>query len=182
MPRLAELNINLLPSKKRVRISIYWVSVPAFLAFMSALIIYLVIAQNRALGSQEVENMRLKAALESCENEMTAYQPVQALEKEMTIKSEEVETIEKTKVSYAEVMNELDKIKPAEIIIVGAEIKPPRVIVNGFSPDHSNVSRMVEGIKASPIFTNVVLLSSEMNENTNEVKYTLEIEWEAAQK
>ena len=50
------------------------------------------------------------------------------------------------------------------------------------APYYSNISRMLEGIKASPTFTNVALLSSEMNENTNEVKFTLEIEWEAAQK
>ncbi len=182
MPRLVELNINLLPAKTRVRMSQKWSSVLIFLVLMAALFTYLLISQSREISSQQNENMRLRDAIKRCENEMMGYEPMQAMEQEMIMKSEEVAAIEKTRLSYADVFNELDQVKPPQIIIVGAEISPPRMVVNGFSPDHSNVNRMVEGIKASPIFTNVALLSSEMNENTNEVKFTLEIEWEAAQK
>jgi len=182
MPRLAELNINLLPPKNRVRMSKLWTSVIMALAFLAVLFTCFWMWQSRALSTQEVENMRLKADLKSCEDQMTFYQPVQAMEQNSTIKVKELESIEKARVSYTSVINELDRVKPDQIIIVGAEIKPPRVIVHGFSPDHSNVSRMLEGIKASPIFNNVTLLSSEMNENTSEVQFIMEIEWEAAQK
>ena len=182
MPRLVELNINLLQAKTRVRMSKKWTSMLIFLALMAALFTYLLISQSREISSQQVEKMRLRAAIKSCENEMMGYKPMQAMEQEMTMKSEEVAAIEKTRVSYADVLNELDKVKPPQIIIVGAEISPPRMVVNGFSPYYSNISRMLEGIKASPVFTNVALLSSDMNENNNEVKFTLEIEWEAAQK
>jgi len=182
MPRLVELNINLLQAKTRAGMSQRWASVLIFLALMAALFSYLLISQSREIGSQQVENMRLRAAIKSCENEMMGYKPMQALEQEMSMKSKEVAAIEKTRVSYADVFNELDKVKPPQIIIVGAEIRPKRMAANGFSPYYSNISRMLEGIKASPIFTNVALLSSEMNENTNEVKFTLEIEWEAAPK
>ena len=182
MPRLFELNINLLPAKTRVRMSKKWALMLIFLVLMAALFTYLSISQSREIGSQQVENVRLRAAIKSCENEMRGYKPMQAMEQEMIMKSEEVAAIEKTRVSYADILNELDQVKPPQIIIVGAEISPTRMVVNGFSPYYSNISQMLEGIKASPIFTNVALLSSDMNENTNEIKFTLDLEWEAAQK
>ena len=65
---------------------------------------------------------------------MMGYKPMQAMEQEMIMKSEEVASIEKTRVFYADVFNELDQVKPPQIIIVGAEISPTRMVVNGFSP------------------------------------------------
>jgi Tfp pilus assembly protein PilN len=159
-----------------------WTLVIIFLAIMAVLFTYLFIFQSRELNSEQDENANLKTAINSCENEMTGYQPIQALEQEMLIKSDEVAALNKNRVSYAGVMNELDKVSPPPIIIVEAEITPPKLTVNGFSPDYGNLIKMLEGIEVSPIFTRVALLSSEINENTNEVKFTLEIEMEAIQK
>lgn len=182
MQRPVELRINLLQTKKRVQVPKMWGLVIVLLVLISTLFSYYFLLQSREISSQQIENMRLKAEIKRYENEIVVLKPMQAMEQKITFKSEEVAAIEKTKISYADVINELDRVKPTQIIIVGAEITPTRLIANGFSPDHSNVSRMVEGIKSSPIFTTVILLSSEMNENTNEVKFTLEIEWGAGQK
>lgn len=182
MERPVKLNINLLQPKNRIQVSKMWSLVIMILVILVILFNYYYLLQTRAITSHQAENTRLKMDIKSYESDIAVFKPVQALEQEIIIKSERVAAIERTKVSFADVMNELERIKPSAIIIVGAEIKPPLLMVNGFSPDYINVSQMLEGIKSSQIFNKVALLSSDMNENTNEVKFTVEIEWEASQK
>ena len=180
MARPGEFRINLLQPKTRVQLPKMWSLVIMLLALITILFSYYFILQSREMSSQQDENIRLKAEIQSYNNKIMAFKPLQAMEQQITVKSEEVAVLEKAQVSYADVINELDRVKTSEIIIASVEITPPRLVVNGFSPDHSNVSLMVEGIKSSPIFTKVDLLSSDINENTNEVKFILEIEWEAS--
>ena len=182
MERPVELNINLLQPKTRPQVPKMWSLAIILLALIAILGNYCYLLQSRAMSSQQVENMRLQAEIKRYENESGVSKPVQAMEQELTIKSKEVAVIDKTKVPFADIMNELGRVKSPQIIIVGAEIKPPMVVVNGYSPDYSNLSQMLEGIKSSLIFTKVALLSSDMNENTNEVTFTVEIEWEASPK
>lgn len=180
MERPADFKINLLQPKTRPQGSKMLSLVIILLALTAILFNYYYLLQSRAINSQQVKNMQLKAEIKGYENENAVLKPMQAMEQELTIKSEEIAAIEK--VPFVDVMNELGRVKPPPIIIVEAEIKPPLVVVNGFSPDYRNVSQMLEGIKSSPIFTKVALLSSDMNESTNEVKFTVEVEWEASPK
>jgi len=182
MARLVHLNINLLQPKNQVQVSKMWCLVLLVLVLTATLFSYYFLRQSREIKGQQAENMRLKAEIISYENEIAVFEPIQNMEQEISVKSEVVTGLEKTKVSYAGVINELDRVKPTQIIIVAEEINPTRVVVNGFSPDHSNVSLMVEGIKSSPVFTKVALLASDMNETTNEVQFTLELEWGADHK
>ena len=50
--------------------------------------------------------------------------------------------------------------------------------MTGFSPDHSQVARLLEGLKGSFMFKNVTVLASKMDEKINEAKFTMEIEVE----
>lgn len=181
MERLADLNINLIPSSKRTRVPKHTAGAFVMLFLLLLLFTYFYISQHKILVNQQAENENLKASLESFRREEKIYEPVKIMDQAIYVKRKEIETLTKNRLPYAEVMNEIDRIRPEAIIIVGAEINSKRVILNGYSPDLSEISRMLENAKSSSGLADVALLTSEKNETTDEVKFTLEIEREAAQ-
>lgn len=175
-----QLNINLLPTPTRNKVITRWVGGIVIIALLALLGDWIYITQSRQLHKQQVENLYLQAALKEYETEMTDYKSIQVMEEELAIRRNTITALEQTRRSYTEALGEIDRLKPETITIIGVEITPQKVVVNGYSPDHSSVSRMLEGIKTSPVFGGVAILSSEMNENTREVKFNLEMEWGAA--
>jgi len=177
------ININLLEPQPRVqsRVISYGLGF-LVLAVLGGLSGYFYMLQSRELTNQQAVNTKLKAELKQYEKEMTIFKPLQEMTNEMTSKSKKVQELEKMQVSYADVMMEIDKIVPPTVIMAGVEIKAGKVIMAGFSPEHSQVARLLEGLKGSSKFKNVTVLASQMNEETNEVEFTLEMDWEAEKK
>ena len=174
-----ELKINLLEPKPRVRIPII-LGLGFFLfALMVIMTVWFYTWQSRELSSQQTEKERLKTEIESYEQMFLVLKPIQEIEAAISIKNKEAATLAEIKMSYADIINEIDKVIPPEVTMVEIDIKPPRVVLTGFSPGHSVVARLLAGIKTSPRFTGVVLLTSEMKENSNEAQFTMEMEWEA---
>jgi len=177
------ININLLEPQPRVhsRVINYGLGF-LVLAVIGGLSGYFYMLQSHELTNQQALNTKLKAELKQYEKEMTVFKPLQEMGSEMNTKSQKVQELEKMQVSYADAMMEIDKIIPARVIMVGVEIKGGKVIMTGFSPEHSQVARLLDGLKGSSRFKNVTVLASQMNEKTNEVEFTLEMDWEAEKK
>ncbi len=179
MAKIAELNINLIPSPQRKRMPKYVTGGLILLLLLMLFLIDFYITRHNNLVNQRAENQSLHALLEISQNEETIYEPVKNLDQSINSKRNEIEAITKNRLSYAEAMNEIDRIKPESIIIIRVEIIPQRVILNGYSPNYSEISRMLANLKSSHGLADVVLLSSEMNDTSDEVQFTLEIEREA---
>jgi Tfp pilus assembly protein PilN len=178
-----EININLLEPQPWVQPRMfYWGLLISALAVMVIIVGYLFILQNRQLTDQQAINTKLKAETKNHEKDMNIFKPIEEMSKEMASRGQKVEALEKMRVSYLEVITEIDKVVPANIMMAGIDIKAQTVIMNGFSPDHSQVARLLEGLKASPRFKNVAVLSSQIDEKTNEAKFTVEMDWEAEKK
>lgn len=180
MEKPAELNINLLSSRKRIRVPKHMVWAAGLFALLFLIFACIYIAQHRITVKQQAENKNLKAVLESSRSEEKSYEPQQSLDQVMSARNKEIQALTKCKISYAEVIKQIDRFTLEPLMIIGVEINPQRVILNGYSPRYNDISRLLDSIKASPGFDAVALLSSDMNETEGEIKFTLEIEREAS--
>jgi Fimbrial assembly protein (PilN). len=176
----AELNINLLSSPKRNRVPNYMVWAAGLLALLFLIFACIYILQHKIIVNQQAENKNLKAALESSRSKEEFYKSLQTLDQAMNARNKAIQAITENKLSYVEVINQIDRFTLEPLMIVGIEINPQRVILNGYSPRYSDISRLLDGLKASPGFDDVALLSSDMNEAEGEIKFTLEIDREAS--
>ncbi len=178
-----EININLIEPEPWVKPCVlYWGLGISAVVFISIIAGYFFVLQNRQLNEQQAINTKLKAEVISYQNDINIFKPIEEMSKEMASKSQKVEAIEEMRVSYLEVIMEIDKVVPANIIMAGIDIKAKKVIMNGFSPDYGQVARLLEGINANPRFKNVSVLSSQIDEKTDEAKFTVEMDWEAEKK
>ncbi|MEA4923976.1 MAG: PilN domain-containing protein [Syntrophomonadaceae bacterium] len=179
MAKAAELNINLIPSPQRKRMPKHVAGGLILLLLLVLSLADFYISRHSNLVSQQAENQSLQAWLEISQSEEKIYEPVEKLDQSVNSKRNEIAAITKNRLSYAEAMSEIDRITPEAITIIGVEIIPQRVILNGYSPSYSEISRMLANIKSSHGWADVALLSSEMSDTADEVKFTLEIEREA---
>lgn len=182
MDKPVKLYINLLPPPKRFKVNRTAGSIILIIALLGILSASVFIIQEREINRGESENTRLQAILDNYEKEIIPFEPLQAVEQDITQKGEQISAIEKNRLSHLSAINEVDKARPETVTIVTVEIRSAKVVLNGFSPDHLTVSRMLDYLKASSLFNEVTLLTSELNEETNEVHFILEIEREAGQK
>lgn len=177
------ININLLePSPRSSHRFNYYVLGFLILAITGVLTGYFYILQNRELANQQALNTELKTEVQKYEKEMAIFKPIEELSKEIASKNQKVNSLEKTQESYAKVMMEIDKALPSKVIVAGVEIKGQKIVLTGFSPDHSQVARLLDGLKRSTIFKNVTVLGSKINEKTNEAEFTIDMDWEAEKK
>lgn len=179
MERPVLLNVNLLPPPNSFRPAKTWGAVMLIMLLLGTVSAGVFIAQKQEINKQESENIRLQASLTNYKNAMVSFAAMQIREQKIAAKGERITAIEEKRLSYSALLNEIDQAGLAPLTIVAVEVKGPRTVVSGFSPDHSTVSRMLETITGDSIFKDVISLSSELNEETNEVNFILEIEWEA---
>jgi Tfp pilus assembly protein PilN len=183
MHNAVQIKINLLETEtgNQYRV-IYWGLAILVFAIMGILAGYFYESQSRELARLQDINTKLKANVTQYNSEMSTLKPILELEKDIADKSKKVEATEKMQVSYAKIITEIDKVIPPQVIIVEVNIKAQKVVVTGFGPDHSRVAKLLEGLKGSSRFKNVTVLASQMDETSNEAKFTIEMDWEAEKK
>ncbi|MDD3364779.1 MAG: PilN domain-containing protein [Syntrophomonas sp.] len=183
MQNLVQININLLEQAavNKLRL-LYWGFGFMIMAIIVSVAGYSYMSLNEELNNQKIVNADFKLEVKKYNAEILGLKPIQELEKEMARKSQEVDEIEKEQVSFSNLITEIDKVIPPKVVIVGVEIKAQKVVVTGFSPDHSQVARLLEGLKGSSRFKNMTVLSSKMDEKIDEAKFTMELDLEAEKK
>lgn len=179
MQDLVQININLLEREdvNNLRL-LYWGLMFMMMAIFGGLTGFSYMSLSKEFNYQQAVNADLKSEFKKYDNEMLVLKPILEMKKEIARKSQEVIEIEKEQLSYRDVIAEIDKVVPPKVLIVGVDIKALKVVMTGFSPDHSQVARLLEGLKGSFMFKNVTVLASKMDEKINEAKFTMEIEVE----
>jgi Tfp pilus assembly protein PilN len=183
MQKPVQININLLETKPRFQSPIFY-GVLGIIVFtmLAGFAGFFYMWQSRELDKQQAVNNQLKAEVKKHEKEMAIFRPIQEMNKDMAIRSQQVEELEKMRISHADIMREIDKVVPPKVIMVGIEIKAQKVVITGFSPDHSQVARLLDGLKSISRFKNVTVLASQMGEKNNEADFTIEMDWEGEKK
>ncbi|MCX5780426.1 MAG: hypothetical protein NTV45_06335 [Firmicutes bacterium] len=180
MVRPHQVNINLLERVDRVQDRFIYGGLGLLLAaVLWGWSGYYFVAHSQELNRIEQDNNTLKYQISSIASDNIVLASVQADETERLVDRQAVETLESHNVSYAELIYEIDRAIPTTTTMVGVETVGSRVILTGFSPDHYQVARLMEGLKKIPGINHVAVFLSAMNENTNEVKYSVELNWEA---
>lgn len=133
---------------------------------------------NSQIIDQQSENNELKSKINSQTLELELYNPGQMMEMEVFQKERQVDMIAKPVVSHAYIYTEVQRIIPAQILITEMEIKESKVKILGFCPDHHYVASFIQALNSISTLGNVSLVSSIMNENLDQVKFNIEIEWE----
>ncbi len=183
MQNFIQININLLEreSVNKLRL-IYWGFGFMIMAIIVGLAGLSYMSLHKELDSQQVLNVDLKSEVRRYNAEIVKQKPIQDMEKEMTRKSQEVVEVEKEQVSFSDVINEIDRVVPPNVLIVGMDIKAQKVVVTGLSPDHSQVARLLEGLLGSSRFNNVTVLASKMDEKIEEAKFSIQLDLKAEKK
>lgn len=180
MDRPQQININLLERRERIQAHIVYLGLGMLLT--AAILVWsgnYYVGHSRVIIQLQAENADLnnQLASNSQENVLLAFN--QDNETKRIVKKQTVKSLELRRVSYTELINEIDRVIPPSITMVGFDAKGNRVILTGFSPDHTQVARLMEGLKNIACLHNFNIFDSELNEQTNEVKYTIELDWEA---
>ncbi|PKM78586.1 MAG: hypothetical protein CVU90_00895 [Firmicutes bacterium HGW-Firmicutes-15] len=182
MQDLVQININLLKREDVYNSRLlYWGLGFVIMAIIGVMTGVGYMSLSKDLKYQQAVNADLKSEYQKYDNEMVALTPILEMKKEIDRKSQEVINIQKEQVSFSDVISEIDKVLPPEVIMLGVDIKAQKVVVTGFSPDHSQVARLLKGLKGSFRFNNVTILSK-MDEKTDEAKFTIELTLEAEKK
>jgi Tfp pilus assembly protein PilN len=180
MPGKAVVNINLLEPSGLVSVRVLRWGLGLFmLAIISLGVCYFMIIQSRQLKLLQADNLRLQAEANNNQAVMAWPQPLQVERQELTDIGPVLQNLEESRLSYVEIIDEIDRVIPPGVTIVEIELKPALVALTGFSADHSQVADLLEGLKESPEFGAVSLFKSEANGQTEEDQFRLEIVWEA---
>lgn len=177
MPDLVQININLLVRKDSNKVRpVYWGIGFILLAIIGGLTGFGYISLSKELSQQQMVNAELQSKINRYNDEIAGLKPIREMERELVRKSQEVVEIEKGLVSYSDLIAAIDKAEPPKVLVVGLDIKAPKTVVNGFSPDHSHIARMIEGLQNSFGYENLTLLTSIINEEIDESKFALELD------
>ncbi len=175
----AQININLLvPKEPHNTRLLYWGTGFIIMAIIGGLIGFAYTSLIKELNHQKVVNTELKSVLNKYNNEIVRQKPIRDLQIELARQSQAVADIQKEQVSYSSLITALDEVKPPELLVVGLDIKAPKIVMNGFSPDHSQIARLMEGLQRDLGFDHVEVLTSVTDEESGEAKFTLELAWE----
>ncbi|MGE5389705.1 MAG: PilN domain-containing protein [Deltaproteobacteria bacterium] len=136
------------------------------------------------LHAEQALNKDLKARVGYYQKNNYSYQAqVAALE---GIKNREpmVETLEKNRVSYLDLMSEVEKAAPRGIILYNLDIGQNSIVITGRAGDEDEVATMMAGLRASPWFKGLktVSITSEGKDVDGLLRFDIQYGWEAVRK
>jgi Tfp pilus assembly protein PilN len=178
MDRPGQININLLEHADRIKPSIYyWALVMLLAAALLSCSGYFYLGYQADLARLQAEKAEITQQLSSLAAASSELASIQTSEQAIQVKRKTVEKLHGLNISHTEFINEIDRAVPPLITMVEVEITGSKVVLTGYSPDHTQVARLMEGLKNIPRAENVTVFVSELNEKTNEVKYKIEMNW-----
>jgi|GEM_PF-2677840 len=173
-----QVNINLLPREPVNRWRwYYWGLSLALMLILGGLTAYYDVSRGRELNHLQVVNADLKAQVNEYEQEIAQTIPLDDVEKLINQKYQEIKLVEISKQSYVDVWDCIDRAVPAQVLVVEVEINAKKVFITGFSPDHEQLAGFLQSLERNPNFKNVVSLSTRMDERSNEVSFSIEVNW-----
>lgn len=131
------------------------------------------------LRSLQAENAELQAELGQFKEEQLELQSYQDLRSQIESKEARVSELSQAKINCVEVYEEIEQAIPRGLVLIGIEINKEKVMMNGYAVDYEDLAAALSGLRKSPLLHNVMLLSSNIDKDSGEVLFKVEMRWEA---
>lgn len=138
----------------------------------------------KQLHVEQALNEKLQARYERYQKSDSSYQAqMQALE---SIRKREgmIEAMEKSRVSYLDLMAEVEKAAPEGVILYNLDMQMHNIVITGRAGDENQIAIMLAGLRASPWFKNIktVSINDEGKDTDGLLRFDIQYEWEVAGK
>jgi len=133
-------------------------------------------------AEQQKMNSELKAIVEKDKEARDIFKSYQELQQELQEKKKIVEKIADIQVSYVDVLGEIEQAIPDGVIIKEIDIQTVTAALNGYAHDHSDVAKFLSGLRRSPVFNDILVVSSDLDESSDTIVFSIKVGWEAEQK
>ncbi|MEN6461953.1 MAG: PilN domain-containing protein [Syntrophomonas sp.] len=173
-----QININLLKkdtSRQSISGEILGFSIITMALAASMLGLYLI--KVNQLDYQQLLNLRLK-------NQVKNYVPIQQtllvtgeLEKQLEVKRKMAQDSAKLGVPVIKILSAVENAIPPEVMATGVEVKDEKVQVNGYSQQYYGIAQLIAGLANNSMFTNVALVSSQYEEVSGQIMFSVEMNW-----
>ncbi|MEN6351364.1 MAG: PilN domain-containing protein [Syntrophomonas sp.] len=177
------IHINLLQCederKRRLLVSL---AMFLFLALMAGTMGYFISSAHQQVMALREQNSQLRSDLGRCRSEQARLKYERDMLKGIDERREIVKAIQKIKISGVQIMGEIEKSMPQGMVMIAVDIEKEKITANGYAPQHQDVAYFLSGLRRSSLFKDVMLASSKLDEDTNEVEFSVEMGWEAKTK
>lgn len=138
--------------------------------------------QQQDLRTLRSSNSKLKNELGQYQDERLELQSFQKLRSQIQDKQNRVDQVRRAQIRCVEVYEEIEHVLPDGLVLIGIEINKEKVLINGYAADYQELAAFTSGLRKSRLLQNVVLISSKIDEDSGEVSFKVEMEWEAGKK
>lgn len=135
--------------------------------------------QQKEMQALRSINSELKAELGRYKNEQLELQFNRKLGSQIEAKAERVNKLRQVQIRCADIYEEIAQVVPDGLLLTGIEINKQKVLINGYAPDYEELAAFISGLRKSPLLQNVMLISSNIDEGSEELYFRVEMGWEA---
>ncbi|HWP95928.1 MAG TPA: PilN domain-containing protein [Syntrophomonadaceae bacterium] len=183
MKDYGSVNINLLErdTKRERAVAFFAVGllvIAVVLGTMAGLYFY----ETQQYAAEQKRNTDIQASLKTIHKESPLPDGQKSLKGELSKKESTVKQAEAKRVSYADVLGEIENAMPAPMAVNVIEFSEKKITLQGFAREYANEAELLSGLRRSPVFKDVILASSKLDTKSQEIEFRIEMNWEAGRK
>lgn len=129
------------------------------------------------LNTETNRYQELMAREKSNQTTIDSLQDLREFRQELNRKRKLVLQVENVKTSHLHVLAEVEKAIPAGVVLVGIDIQEQRGLLHGTAPNYTMVASFLSGLRESVLFKDVEVVSSSLNEESQQVNFSIEADW-----
>lgn len=152
-----------------------------YTAFFAVLAGFYYTAQLQLAATQNI-NAQLQARTHSLQKEGAVPADQKLLPADLAKKETTVKQVEAKKDSYVDVLGEVENAMPAKMIMIAITFEDKKITLKGYTNDYTGVAELLAGLRQSPVFKNVMLASSKLDDKSKEIEFSISMEWKAGRK
>jgi len=133
-------------------------------------------------GSAQKLNAQLQSKAQALQKEGTAPVDQKLLPSDLTKKETSVKQVEAKKDSYVDVLGEIENAMPARMLMTDITFEEKKITLKGYTDEYAGVAELLAGLRKSPVFKNVALASSKLDEKSQEIEFSISMEWKAGRR
>lgn len=178
MPMPPDIHINLLEhdtSRQQARAEV-------IIIVLLTAVIALVMLAVHFNQVQKVE--REKKINRQLQQEMLKYRPAQAamllnqnIEQELAAKNKTIATLKSLGIPATSILADIDSSMPDKVTAINIIISDAKITLKGYAPDFYSVAALVVSLQSRERFHEVKVLNAQLEEDSGEVVYTIEMAW-----
>lgn len=133
-------------------------------------------------GSAQKLNAQLQSKAQTLQKEGAVSADQKLLPSDLTKKETSVKQVEAKKDSYVDVLGEIENAMPARMIMTDIIFEEKKITLKGYTDEYAGVAELLAGLRKSPVFKNVALASSKLDEKSREIEFSISMEWKAGRR